>query len=294
MVSIYEAIYKEKDTQELIYIESVNPGNYVNKYREKLYCTTENCSAKLTYVHKENNGDHFRTWRDSPHIESCLFYFEKVNAREGRRNEGQVTGVVSDERIKKSLKDAFLFEMMSEEQKRRNRERDKERRRRKKEREKINERKKTIPVQRIVSNPDEINENLVTSGIRLYKKSADALKEKDLGDTRTVTGQLKRIQINGNNNVVIEVEKNNVQVDIKFEEAFFAANKRYSGMFHYIERYLYEHRNLIFSATGQVRFSETNNRYEIVVFNSVGFLIHGKTLDAIAVEYVLRDNTKEE
>ncbi|KLA23260.1 hypothetical protein B4080_1995 [Bacillus cereus] len=65
-------------------------------------------------------------------------------------------------------------------------------------------------------------------------------------------------------------------------------------MFHYIERYLYEHRNLIFSATGQVRFSETNNRYEIVVFNSVGFLIHGKTLDAIAVEYVLRDNTKEE
>ncbi|HDR4509986.1 TPA: hypothetical protein QCQ29_000376 [Bacillus cereus] len=293
MVSIYEANYKGKGVKELIYIDSVNPANYVDKYRGNLYCATANCSAKLAYVHKENDSDHFRTWRGSPHIETCLFYFEKVATRGGKKTEGQVNGIASDERIKQSLRDAFLLEMMSEEQKNKQRERDKERRRRKREREKIRGGTKKTPAQRIVSNPDEINENLVSNGIRLYKKGADALKEKDLGDTRTVTGQLKKVLINDSKNVVVEVERNNVQVDIKFEEAFFAANKNYIGMFHYIERYLNEHQNLVFSATGEVRFSKINNRYEIVVFNSVGFLIHGKTLNAIAVEYSLRDNKEE-
>ncbi|GGE76093.1 hypothetical protein [Priestia taiwanensis] len=293
MISIYEANYKKKEKQELIYIDSVNPANYIDKYRGNLYCATANCSAKLAYVHKENDSDHFRTWRGSPHIETCLFYFEKVATREGKRTEGQVTGIVSDERIKNSLREAFLLEMMSKEQKKRQRERDKERRKRKREREKIRGGTKKEAAQRIVSNPDEINENLISGGMRLYKKSADALKEKDLGETRTVTGQLKRVLINSSKSIVIEVEKNNVQVNIKFEEAFFAANKSYVGMFHHIERYLNEHRNLVFSATGEVRFSKISNRYEIVVFNSVGFLIHNKTLNRIVVEHSLIDENKE-
>ncbi|MEB9368437.1 hypothetical protein [Bacillus cereus] len=293
MAGIYEAIYKGEDGEELIDIDSVTPTNYLEKYRENLYCTTTNCSAQLAYVHKDNDSNHFRTWRDSKHIETCLFYFKKIATRERNRTDGQVNGIASDEKIKQSLKDAFLLEMMSEEQKKKQRERERARRQRKRERDRTPGGIEKKPAQKIVSNPDEINGTLESNGTRLYKRSADALKEKDLGNTRTVTGQLKKVWINSIENVVVEVEKNKVQVDIKFEEAFFAANQNYKGMFHYLERYLNEYQNLSFSATGEVRFSKTNNRYEIVVFNGIGFLIHGKTLSAIAVEYSLKDNDGE-
>ena len=77
MVSIYEALYKEEISHELIDIKDLNPVTYNEKYKGNLYCTTKHCSAKLSYVSRNGISDHFRTWRESPHIETCLYYFEK-------------------------------------------------------------------------------------------------------------------------------------------------------------------------------------------------------------------------
>lgn len=293
LVSIYEAYYMGNNKKELIDINNINAADYNNKYKGHLYCTTTNCTAKLSYVFRDNNSDHFRTWRESPHIETCLYYFEKTRSREGRRTEGQVIGLASDERIIRSLREAFALEMMTEAEKVKRLERDREKRRTKRERDKIRGSKDSTPAHRIVSNPDEIDETTLTDGFRLFKKNADALKEGDIGQTRTVTGILKRVKINNSTNTVIVVEKNKIKVDIKFEEAFFAANNRYIGMFHYLERYFNDFNNLVFSATGEVRFNETTGRYEIVVFNSVGFLIHGKMLERIAADYSIADDELE-
>jgi len=289
LVSIYEALYKEEDRQELININNLNPVTYNEKYKGNLYCTITNCTAKLSFVSRNGISNHFRTWRESPHIETCLYYFEKTKSREGRRTEGRVTGYASDERIKKSLREAFVLEMMSEEQRRKRLERDRERRR-KREREKIRGTKDITPEHRIASNPEEIDETTVTDSFRLFKKSADMLKETDLDHTRTVTGKLKKVEINNPENVVIQVEKNNVDVDIKFEEVFFAVNNHYKGLFRFLDRFFRENINLIFSATGEVRYSKITERYEIMVYTSVGFLVHGKTLESIAAEYTIRDN----
>ncbi len=289
MVSIYEAYYIENGKQELININNITVADYVDRYKGNLYCTMPNCSAKLSYVSRENHSDHFRTWRESPHVETCLYFFEKIKTREGRRIAGETTGIVSDERIKRSLLEAFALEMMSEEQRKLMREKEREKRKRRA-RNKIRGSEEATPAQRIISNPKDIDENTQSGGFRLYKKGADALSEKDIGETRTVTGKLKRIKIEGSKNVLIEIEKNTKKVEIMFEEAFFAANNRYTGMFHFIERYLNDYGELLFSATGEVRKNKKNERYEVVVFNSVGFLIHGKNLESIATEYAMEDN----
>ncbi|MCS0823927.1 hypothetical protein NX029_08085 [Cytobacillus firmus] len=290
MVSIYEALYKEENRQELIDINILNPITYSKKYKGNLYCTTTNCTAKLSFVSRNGFSNHFRTWRESPHIETCLYYFEKTKSGEGRRTEGHVTGSVGDERIKRSLREAFALELMSEEQRQKRLERDRERRKIKREREKIRGTKDITPSHRIISNPDEIDETTPADSFRLFKKNADMLKETDLGHTRTVTGKLKKVKINNPANVVIQVEKNNVEVDIKFEEVFFAVNDRYKGLFRFLDRYFRDNNNLIFSATGEVRYSKITERFEIIVYTSVGFLIHGKTLGSIAAEYAIRDN----
>ncbi len=290
MVSIYEALYKEEISQELIDIKNLNPVNYNEKYKGKLYCTTKHCPAKLSYISRNNGSDHFRTWRESPHIESCLYYFEKNKTRGGRRTEGFITGTASDERIRRSLREAFALEIMSDEERKNRLERDRERRRTKREREKIRGAKDFMPEQRIVSNPEEIDETTAIDSFRLFKKNADSLKDTDIGQTRTVTGRLKKVGINNLMNVVVQIEKHRIKVDIKFEEAFFAVNNRYKGLFSYLDRYYKDNDEIIFSATGEVRHSEITERYEIVVYTSVGFLIHGRSLESISAEYAIRDN----
>ncbi|PAD25237.1 hypothetical protein CHH62_13190 [Niallia circulans] len=290
MVSIYEAYYRDNDKQELVDINNITVDDYNNKYKGHLFCTTTNCTAKLSYVTRDNNANHFRTWRESPHIESCIYFFEKTKSREGRRTEGEVTGTASDERIKRSLREAFALEMLSEAERNKRLERDREKRRIRRERERIRGARDISPVHRIVTNPDEINETTLSDGFRLFKKNADALQERDIGQTRTVTGILKNVVINNSTNCTVDIEKNNIKVSIKFEEAFFAANNRFIGMFHYIERYFNENNGLLFSATGEVRYNQKSNQYEIVVFNSIGFLVHGKSLESIAAEYSIMDN----
>jgi hypothetical protein len=290
LVSIYEALYKEEISHELIDIKDLNPVTYNEKYKGNLYCTTKHCSAKLSYVSRNGISDHFRTWRESPHIETCLYYFEKNKSRGGRRTEGLISSTASDERIKRSLREAFALEMMSDEQKQKRLERDRERRRAKRDREKIRGTKDLKPEQRIVSNPQEIDETTSNDSFRLFKKNADNLQGTDIGQTRTVTGKFKKVGINNITNVVVQIEKNTINVDIKFEEAFFAVNDRYIGLFPYLDRYHRDNAGMIFSATGEVRYSEITERYEIVVYTSVGFLIHGKSLESIAADYAIRDN----
>ena len=291
MARIVDAYLLENKKKKLISLSNISATDYSDKFKGKLYCTTPNCSAKLSYVYRDNFGSHFRTWRESPHAEHCIYYFEKTKSREGRRREGLITGTVSDDRIRNSLRDAFALEMMTEEQRKSKLERDREKRRLRKERYKTKSSKDAQPAQKVVTNPDEISRNTPSIGFKLYKKSADALKESDIGQTRTVIGNLIEVQEKGNN-ALVRIQKKGIVVDVKFEEAFFAANNRYKGMFHYINRYLNDMGDLFFAATGEVRVNKNTSNYDVVVFNSIGFLIHGKSLEGIAAEYAIIDNDR--
>lgn len=288
MARITEALYKNKKQSQILNISDITPGEYTDEYKGNLFCTTHLCSAQLSFVYIQNNKSHFRTWRESKHIEQCIHFFEKTNERSGNRRNGLIEGIVSREQIKRSLMEAFENENMSEAERNLKREKDKEVRARRK-RDRIVKSTNEQPAQRIVTDPSRINENMNRTGTRLYKRDADALKDTDVGQTRTVTGILKSIE-HTKSNAVIQVEKNNKIVTIKFEEAFFAINTQYQGLFHHIQRYMKENNNIIFSATGEVRENKKNGQYELVVFDGVGFLIHGRSIESLASEYALRDN----
>ncbi len=291
MAIIMEALYKNDNQNQIIDIRDISAGEYSDKYKGNLFCTTHLCTAQLSFVFKENNSSHFRTWRESRHNEDCLYYFEKIKERVGNRQNGYVEGTVSGDQIKRSLLEAFENEILSEAERNQKRENERENRARRK-RNKMVRGANEHPVQRIVTDPSKINENVTTTGTRLYKRDADALKDTDLGHTRTVTGRLISIEYS-NTNAVVHVEKNNKKVVIKFEEAFFSINTQYQGLFHNIEKYMEENTNIIFSATGEVRENKINECYELVVFDGVGFLIHGRSLQALASEYARKDNENQ-
>jgi hypothetical protein len=285
MARITEALLK--DQNRFLSINDITPGEYSDQFKGSLFCTTTHCPAQLSYVYRENNRSHFRTWRESKHLEQCIHYFEKVNERASNRRNGIIEGTVTSAQIKRSLQEAFENEMMSDRERDLKRQKDRENRARR-QRERVVKRETQSPDIRGVTDPNRINDDTNSIGTRLYKKDADALKEKDIGETRTVTGKLKNITYS-ESSAVIKIEKNNKIVLVKFEEVFFAINPQYSGLFHHIERFLSENKNTILNATGEVRINKRNKQYELAIFDGVGFLIQGRTIQSLASEYAMRD-----
>lgn len=104
--------------------------------------------------------------------------------------------------------------------------------------------------------------------------------------TRTVIGSFSRLE-HSKERTIIKVVRNEVVLDIQFEEAFFAEAPEYKKMFHLIERFSKENEQTIILATGEVRRDENKNRFSLSVFDKVGLSIHGKRLVDLAREYSL-------
>ena len=86
---------------------------------------------------------------------------------------------------------------------------------------------------------------------------------------------------------IIRVEKNGSYLNIKFEEAFFAAAPEYKEMFHLIQRFAKENEQTIIIVTGEVRRNEVENEFSVSIFDKSGLLIHGKRLVDLSREYSL-------
>ena len=118
MATIYTAHYRDDNKEETIELFTINPENYQKKYKNKLYCSEQNCFAKLSYVAMpgSNRRSYLRKWRNSSHVENCFHYTEEVKNRLRKRNSGTKTVKVSEEQIDRSLKRALELELMSEEE----------------------------------------------------------------------------------------------------------------------------------------------------------------------------------
>lgn len=292
MVSIYEAFYVDNDEKILISIEDINPEEYSKKYWGKLFCTEAGCEAKLSYVKLSGNKSHFRKWRESPHSENCMHFAERVDGRTGTRQAGVQNGFILPEQMKKAQREAFQLEMLSAEERIKKREDDREKRKNKKSTKKVTEIVEQ-PVIKIVVDPAMKTEDTNQVKGRLYKRDVDALKEKDLGQTRTVTGRIEKVET-GEKSALVRICKNNKFVNIRFGEAFFADAPQYEGLFHYIDRFAAENNNAVFNATGEVRQNEQTNDFELIVFDRDGLLIHGRTLSSIAATYSIEADNKQD
>ncbi|MDQ0205228.1 hypothetical protein [Alkalicoccobacillus murimartini] len=165
MARITEALLK--DQNRFISINDITPGEYSDQFKGNLFCTTPSCPAQVSYVYKENNRSHFRTWPDSKHLEQCMFFFEKVNERASNRRNGTIEGTVTSTQIKRSLQEAFDNEIMSDMERDLRRQKDRENRARR-QRERVVRAETQSPEVRGVTDPNRINDDTNNVGTRLY------------------------------------------------------------------------------------------------------------------------------
>ncbi|RNF38866.1 hypothetical protein [Planococcus salinus] len=288
MATIYNAIYRSNNREEIIDIFAINPKNYSEKYRNKLFCSEPNCFAKLCYVVMPGNSkrSYLRKWRNSPHNENCFHYTEEVKNGVRKHSSRTKTVMASEEQISRSLKRALELELMSEEEREKRREEDRRKRENGIRRNSGNNSSEQLSME-LVTNPEELAAaSDETKGSRLLTRNIDALKNGDVGKTRTVIGSFLELE-HTKERMIVRVVRNSSFLDIKFEEAFFVAAPEYSDIFHLIERFAKENKQTIILATGEVRRSEDKNEFSVSVFDKAGLSVHGKRLVDLAREYSL-------
>lgn len=288
MVTIYTAIYRNNSKEKIIELLAINSENYYKKYRNKLFCSEPRCFAKLSYVAMpgKTKRSYLRKWKNSPHSESCLHYTEEVKSGARKSIIGATTAIASEEQISRSQNHAFTLEMMSEEEKEKQREEERRKRDKRTRRNSGNKKSEQLSIE-LVTNPEEVaTASNEAKGARLLKRNIDALKDKDLGKTRTVIGSFIEL-IHTEEKIIIRVEKNGSYLDMKFEEAFFSAAPDYREMFHLIQRFARENEQVIIIATGEVGRNEVKNEFSVRVFDKMGLSVHGKRLVDLAREYSL-------
>lgn len=288
MATIYTAIFRNDNKEEEIDLFALTPEKYYKTYKNNLFCSEADCFAKLSYVVMPGNKkrSYLRKWRNSPHSENCIHYTEEVRDGIRKLRSGETLAIASEDQIRRSLKQGYELELMTEEEREKRKE---ENRRKRNNRIRSNSGKNKSEQLSIVlvTNPEEATEALNEGkGGKLLKRNIDALATGDLWKTRTIIGYYSDLE-HSKERTVIRVVKNGSFLDIKFEEAFFAAAPEYQEMFHLIERFAKENDGIIIVATGEVRRNEEKNEFSVSVFDRNGLSVHGKRLVDLAREYAL-------
>ena len=74
---IMSAFYRDNNGSEReIHLGEITTHVYRNKLKGKLYCRTENCTARISY--SGGRYPHFRTWRYDQHSENCPYYYDRI------------------------------------------------------------------------------------------------------------------------------------------------------------------------------------------------------------------------
>lgn len=277
MAKIHDALYRAADAEFTISLRNITPKEYWEKYRGKLYCSTSDCSAMITYVMRTGNKSHFRTWRGTKHIENCDYYSEKLVERIGTRTTSVDFIFLDDDQMSRSMKEAYLQEVMTEEEK------------------DLMKKKVAISHKRtttlekddqisfeLTTDPVYKNNNLSEKKARLYKRNVDAITNRDVGWTRTIIGEYVGADFS-TGRPIVRIKKNEVYANILFEEAFFSENLAARERLSTIRRYADLYDSPIIVVVGEIRQNSVTNEFEIALFEYKAFRMDGRSLDAIAV-----------
>lgn len=284
MASVDEVIYRTESEEFTINVDSMTTQDYEDKYRGFLFCTTEGCNAKMSYVYDNLlNRGYFRNWRFEKHSLQCDHHTDNVKGKTGTYKEGEVFGILTRKQKNASLDRAFDLLLMTEEEKRRKR----EERRNKSKKDKVTNVSPKPDMKIVLDLSDEGTASKVDDSAKPRlgsSKMADRIKDTDIRKTKTVYGFLKSVSYE-KKQATITIENNNVLVDFKFEEVFTANSPDAIGYFHHIQRYLKEYKNVPFAALGQIRKNRHTDRFEVAVYDSESLKINRMTLLSLAAFY---------
>ncbi|MEK4484265.1 hypothetical protein MHH81_01505 [Psychrobacillus sp. FSL H8-0484] len=283
MVKIFDSIYLNNGQKIVLDLKNITPKGYTEKYRRKLFCSTEGCNAKLSFVAKSGNRSYLRTWRYNLHSKHCPHFLDKEEGETVSRRTNVQIGVVYGDQMNRSQKEAFELEVLSEEERVKRLENKSRQRNNRNKRLRRRSTSEQLTIHMILD-PSKLTEDSPKIKARLYKRNVDTLKKSDLGQARTLIGRIQSVE-SSERNVIVRIFKNDTYMNVKFEKAFFASAPTYINLFPYIQRFSEENDSVIFCATGEVRNSMENDEFELIVFNKEGLLIHGMTLPSIVSSY---------
>ncbi|WP_154990404.1 hypothetical protein [Priestia megaterium] len=282
-MAILSAIYKN-GTEEREYKKSeIDAHLYENYLKGYLYCPTENCTARLIF----NSGlkSYLRTWNNDNHIEGCIHGFNRVKGRVGIDTSYFINVELSPKRKKRALKEAFNIYNMTEQERAESKKKKKQKRTTS-----TTISKRIKPSTNIVIDGDDVKDGEISKiGVRgpnLSKKTADTLKEKDKGKTRLLLGTVKAVNLDNEGTANIIVIENNVEVSVKFEEAFRANSPNYLGLFHHLEEYISKVKDAVFAGIGEVNtIKGDNENYSFSIFYGEDFEVNKMNLINLSAKY---------
>jgi len=253
---------------------------YESVYKGNLWCTTLGCQARIVYVHLAGTGGHFRTWKHDDHSDSCMHKFERFAGKVGGWTSQVIDVELSPTKKGKALDEAFELAKRSGMERPAIRSRPKGRSSRT-----ARTNIRTQQTNLVLS--DGIDEETIKQrGLRpprIYKRDARALRQSDIGKVKLVYGFITSVDY-GESSALILVDGGNKDVHVRFEEAFFASNPRYAGLFHHAHRLCSEQQNAIFTGIGEVRRGRSDE-FELFVYNGEEFKIQNATLLMLAAHY---------
>lgn len=277
---ILSALYIQEEKKTEMTPQQLEVHLYEVKYKGNLFCTTVGCRARIVYVHKAASASYFRTWKHDNHADHCLYKFNRERGRLGSRSDRVIHVEASPVKKGKALDEAFAIAKQSEDEKAVLRAARKVKKSPTTGGTEENAQVKLV----LFDGVDEIT--LKNEGIRsprILKRDAKALKDSDVGRVRLVYGIVSSVDHEALR-ARICIDGGNKTIQVRFEEAFFASNPMYEGLFHHAKRLCSEYQNVIFTGIGELR-SGRNGDYELFIYQGQDFKLENSTLQTVATLY---------
>lgn len=282
---IMSAFYRnDSGFKKELHLDEVTTRVYTEKLKRKIFCPTENCTARISY--SGGRYPHFKTWRYDQHSVNCPYYYERVPVNLGRNVTDVLSVEISYNRRQNALNDAYIQMNLSVE------EREALRKSRSKPRNKvreINSRNDRVKVEQLVLFDSGLYEDeLIFRRRNISKRLVDGITASDIGEIRLVMGKIASNLEDGSTAEIV-VENNNKVIAVVFEESFTADpyNSSYLNKFWAIDQVLNREKVVQFTGIGDIRRNTRSKRLELVIHAGTDFRINNRDMSALAAQLAL-------
>ncbi len=283
---IAEARLVKNAEEKLVNIQEVSKQQYDHNFRGFLYCPTPDCPAKLVYINSDRA--HFRTWKYNSHHESCTYHFDR---RWEERDYQFVDVTVGFEFERRQVALSRAYRLMRYPGK-------------------LSAIKTvnrtTVPVRKptVIKRKgqtgiqttlfdDETWQGLKRKRTPLRSKYVSKINENDIGKHKLVMGYVQKVELTADVAKITLLESAK-EIDIVFEQAFFAESKNnsYLNKFEVIQYFAEQTPKPTFAGIGEVRFNRLTNRYEHQIFFGTDFRIENLDLLVLSTKMTLNEKYK--
>jgi len=273
------ARYITEDDIKIVKIKEITKKKYEAVFKGKLYCPTENCTAKLSYC--GGRKAHYKTWRFSHHSSDCKYQLDRSGSRFVTGFKETVKMNISHKRKYDALTRAYKTMIRAENIEPDNDIQLKQKEAKNRSPKKAGEQKdQSIQLNLFGGQIEEGHAHF--KGKKLLSKFVDGVSLSDIGQVRLIKGFIKDIELI-DSVAEITIVHHDQEMKVVFDEEFKneTLNKSYLDKFWSIKDLLSIQRVVVFNGVGEIR-EEKKDCYELVVTLGSDIRFNGEDLYNIA------------